>query len=85
MSRRFAPCCAPLAVLAALSLAPSVATAQEARPTVSAFIEDLGPRFTSNAFLSEKDPRSDLFVAPATGIVVKGGLRPASSILSVLR
>ena len=72
-------CCAsrsaPLAIVAALSLAPSVAIAQD-RPTISAFIEDLGPRFTSNAFLSETNARSDVFVSPATGIGVSGLFAP---------
>jgi hypothetical protein len=76
MFNRFASHCAPLAVLAALSLAPSVSNAQQGRPTVSAFIEDAGPRFTSNAFFSEKDARSDLFVSPTTGIGVSGLFAP---------
>jgi hypothetical protein len=72
MFNRLAWCCAPLAILGALMVAASAADAQDGRPTVSAFIEDIGPRFTSNAFLSEKNAQSDVFVAPATGVGVSG-------------
>lgn len=76
MYNPFASCSAPLAIAAAaVSLASSIATAQD-RPTVSAFIEDLGPRFTSNAFLSEKNARSDVFTSPAAGIGVAGLFAP---------
>jgi hypothetical protein len=40
------------------------------------------PRFTSNAFLSEKHARSDVFTSPGTGIGVAGFLRRASPIRS---
>jgi hypothetical protein len=72
MFNRFASHCTPLAVLAALTLAPSVSNAQESRPTVSVSIRDVGPRFTSNAFLSEKDARSDLFVSPTIAVGIGG-------------
>ena len=71
---RFMSRFAPLVILTALS-PPTIANAQD-RPTISAFIEDLGPRFTSNAFLSEKNARSDVFVSPATGIGVAGLFAP---------
>jgi hypothetical protein len=76
MFNRLASHCASLAVLAAVSLAPSVCNAQQGRPTFSAFIEDAGPRYTSNAFLSEKAARSDIFTSPATGIGVSGLFAP---------
>ena len=71
---RFMSRFAPLVILTALS-PPTIANAQD-RPTLSAFVEDLGPRFTSNAFLSEKHARSDVFVSPATGIGVAGLFAP---------
>ena len=76
MSHRLARIAHPLPSLLHCPLLPSVSDAQEGRPTISAFIEDLGPRFTSNAFLSEKKAQSDLFVAPATGIGVSGLFAP---------
>src|SRR6476620_6844415 len=65
---------APLVTLATLS-APTIASAQD-RPTITASIEDLGPRFTSNAFLSENHARSDVFTSPGTGIGVAGLFAP---------
>src|SRR5689334_996614 len=74
MSIRWMSRFAPFVILTALST-PMIANAQD-RPAVSAFIEDLGPRFTSNAFLSEKHARSDVFVSPSTGIGVAGLFAP---------
>src|SRR4029453_17472570 len=65
---------APLVILTALS-APTTANAQD-RPTITASIEDLGPRFTSNAFLSEKHAQSDVFTSPTFKLKAKGLLAP---------
>lgn len=75
MSVRLMSRFAPLVILTALS-APTIASAQD-RPTVSAFVEDLGPRFTSNAFLSEKNAQSDVFTSPTFKLRAKGLLAPA--------
>lgn len=75
MSCSFASRLAPLVVVAALSSGGSIVSAQS-RPTFSAAVEDLGPQFTSNAFLSEKNVRSDLLTSPAVRIKASGQFAP---------
>ena len=83
MSIRLMSRFAPLVILIALS-APTLASAQD-RPTASAFVEDLGPRFTSNAFLSEKNADPMCSRHRLSSSKPTGGLAPGLPTRSVRR
>jgi hypothetical protein len=46
----------------------------QGRPEITLFAEDIGPRYTSNAFLSETNAKSDIFTSPSYGLKVRGDL-----------